>query len=65
MIMRYLVIGLMFITSQFYVNAQADNETITIYLVRHSEKDLASSNQSDPQLTQCGEQRSKALSNFF
>lgn len=65
MIMRYLVIGLMFITGQFYVSAQADNETITIYLVRHSEKDLASRNQSDPQLTQCGEQRSKALSNFF
>ncbi|MDC3350418.1 histidine phosphatase family protein [Flavobacteriaceae bacterium] len=65
MIMRYIAIILMFIAGQLCVNAQSDNETITIYLVRHSEKDLASNNQSDPQLTQCGEQRSEALSKFF
>ena len=63
--MRYIAIILMFIAGQLCVNAQSDNETITIYLVRHSEKDLASNNQSDPQLTQCGEQRSEALSKFF
>jgi len=43
--MRYIAIILMFIAGQLCVNAQSDNETITIYLVRHSEKDLASNNQ--------------------
>lgn len=37
----------------------------TIYLVRHSEKEVASDNYSDPPLTHCGEQRSKSLSRFF
>lgn len=37
----------------------------TIYLVRHSEKDLSSDNYSDPPLTPCGEQRSENLRNFL
>lgn len=37
----------------------------TIYLVRHSEKDVSFNNSADPPLTPCGEQRSKSLSRFF
>ena len=37
----------------------------TIYLVRHSEKDVSSNNSADPPLTPCGEQRSESLSNFL
>jgi len=37
----------------------------TIYLVRHSEKDLSSNNSADPPLTPCGEQRSESLSRFL
>ena len=55
----------MFLGVQFNIVAQANNETFTIYLVRHSEKDLTSSNYSDPPLTDCGEQRSKSLSDFL
>ena len=47
------------------VSAQIDDEIVTIYLVRHSEKDLLSNDQSDPPLSQCGEQRSESLSLFF
>ncbi len=44
--------------------AQSD-DLFTIYLVRHSEKDYSSPNQSDLPLSPCGEQRSKALSTFL
>ena len=37
----------------------------TIYLVRHSEKDVSSNNPADPPLTPCGEQRSESLSHFL
>jgi len=37
----------------------------TIYLVRHSEKDVSSNNPADPPLTPCGEQRSESLSLFL
>jgi len=38
----------------------------TIYLVRHSEKEAASTmDSSDPPLTPCGEQRSESLSRFL
>lgn len=50
---------------QSCVDAQKDSELFTIYLVRHSEKDLTSNNHSNPPLSQCGEQRSKNLSNFL
>jgi broad specificity phosphatase PhoE len=45
--------------------AQNGNELFTIYLVRHSEKDLTSNNGGDPPLTQCGAERSKHLSSFL
>ena len=44
--------------------AQKD-DLFTIYLVRHSEKDLSSENESDPPLTKCGKQRSESLSAFL
>ena len=40
-------------------------ELFTIYLVRHSEKDLTSENEADPPLTKCGKQRSESLSTFL
>ena len=42
-----------------------NNGVFTIYLVRHSEKDVSFNNSADPPLTYCGEQRSKSLSRFF
>lgn len=43
-----------------------NNGFYTIYLVRHSEKEVSSSMYgSDPPLTPCGEKRSKSLSNFL
>lgn len=42
-----------------------NSELFTIYLVRHSEKDVTSGNYSDPRLTECGEQRSESLSRFM
>ena len=47
------------------VCAQNNNEIFTIYLVRHSEKDVASNNSADPPLTQCGQQRSEHLNSFL
>ena len=48
----------------FDVLAQSD-DAFTIYLVRHFEKDHFSDNVSDLPLSECGEQRSKALSYFL
>jgi broad specificity phosphatase PhoE len=45
--------------------SQKNSKMFTIYLVRHSEKDLTSDNHSDPPLTPCGEQRSESLSSFL
>ncbi len=41
------------------------HEHFTIYLVRHAEKNLSSTNSSDPELTPCGEQRAEGLKVFF
>ena len=54
--------------SFFSVNdliTHTDQETFTIYLIRHSEKDLFSENQSDPPLTKCGIKRTDYLRSFF
>ena len=45
--------------------AQKSNELYTIYLVRHSEKDLTSNIGGGPPLTKCGAQRSEHLSSFL
>ena len=46
-------------------NLTNHNELFTIYLVRHSEKELVPSDISDPKLTPCGKKRSESLSNFL
>jgi len=45
--------------------APKSNELFTIYLVRHSEKDLDAGQPSDPPLTACGTARSEHLSTFL
>ena len=62
---RYLIIILIILWFQPHSEAQEKSELFTIYLVRHSEKDLTSDNHSDPPLTKCGEQRSESLSHFL
>ncbi|MDA7706004.1 MAG: phosphoglycerate mutase family protein [Flavobacteriaceae bacterium] len=62
---KYFIIISMILGFQSCVDAQKDSELFTIYLVRHSEKDLTSNNHSNPPLSQCGEQRSENLSNFL
>ena len=47
------------------INAQKSNEIFTLYLVRHSEKDISKKNYFDPPLTECGQKRSEHLSNFL
>jgi len=65
MTIKYITI--IFIILGFQPNGctQENNEIFTIYLVRHSEKDLTFDTTSDPPLTPCGEQRSESLSNFL
>ena len=62
---KHFIIFLMTLGLQSCVGAQKDSEIFTIYLVRHSEKELTSSNHSDPPLSKCGEQRSESLSSFL
>ena len=45
--------------------AQTEGESFTIYLIRHSEKDLLSENQLDPPLTTCGIERSEHINSYF
>jgi broad specificity phosphatase PhoE len=65
MMKKNLAILLIILGFQSAVTAQENKEIFTIYLVRHSEKDLTTNNPSDPPLTQCGAQRSESLSNFL
>lgn len=53
-----------FISANHIISEKAE-ETFTIYLIRHSEKDLFSENQFDPPLTACGIKRSEYLNSFF
>jgi broad specificity phosphatase PhoE len=62
---RYITVMLIILGFQTDACAQKNEEIFTIYLVRHSEKNLASDSPSDPPLTLCGEQRSESLSSFL
>ena len=62
---KYFITILIILGFQSNVHSQENNEIFTIYLVRHSEKDLSSNNSSDPSLTKCGKQRSENLSRFL
>lgn len=63
MTIKYLAIALIVLGIQPGACAQKNNETFTIYLVRHAEKEVA--DHADPPLTPCGEKRSERLSSFF
>ena len=63
-----LILALLFFMLCFtkeHLIAQTDGESFTIYLIRHSEKDILSENQLDPPLTTCGIKRSEYLRSFF
>jgi hypothetical protein len=62
---KFFIIILLILGVQFNIHSQESNETFTIYLVRHAEKDLFSNNSTDPPLTKCGEKRSENLSTFL
>ena len=62
---KYLIIIIIILGFHSSLGAQNDDELVTIYLVRHSEKDLLSNDHSDPPLSKCGEQRSESLSVFL
>jgi broad specificity phosphatase PhoE len=64
MIKKYLILLMLIIGFQSCQTVK-NNGVFTIYLVRHSEKDVSFNNSADPPLTHCGEQRSKSLSRFF
>ena len=64
---KLILIFLIFLLSFSKGNliAQTDQATFTIYLIRHSEKEIFSENQLDLDLTECGIKRSEYLSSFF
>lgn len=63
---RILILQLLMILSfQIRIHSQTDNKIFTIYLVRHSEKDILSNNHSDAHLTECGKQRAESLGRFL
>ena len=64
MLRKHLLFCLVIIGTTSTVHAQTE-DIFTIYLVRHSEKDHTSQNQSDLPLSQCGQQRSEVLSIFL
>jgi broad specificity phosphatase PhoE len=62
----FILLGILTVSGFWSVGyGQDTNELYTIYLVRHSEKDLTSNIGGDPPLTKCGAQRSKHLSSFL
>ena len=63
MIIKYLYLVLISFVFSTVVYSQNNNEIFTIYLVRHSEKEISSNN--NPELTKCGDLRSENLSIFF
>ena len=62
---EFFIIILLILGFQSDIHSQENDGTFTIYLVRHSEKDLFSNNSTDPPLTKCGKQRSENLSTFL
>ncbi len=64
MIKKYLILIIAF-TGLHSCTIFNDEEIFTIYLVRHSEKELSADESSDPSLTTCGKERSNRLKDFF
>ena len=65
--MKKIITCLLFLvcTSNYNLIAQTDSVSFTIYLIRHSEKDIFSENQTDPPLTECGKKKIRKLKLFF
>ena len=63
MIIKQLHTILLSLFLSSFAYGQNSNEIFTIYLVRHSEKEISSNN--NPDLTKCGDLRSENLSIFF
>jgi broad specificity phosphatase PhoE len=63
MIIKYLYLVLISFVFSTVVYSQNNNEIFTIYLVRHSEKEISSN--INPELTKCGYLRSENLSFFL
>lgn len=63
MIIKYLYLVLISFVFSTVVYSQNNKEIFTIYLVRHSEKEISSNN--NPELTKCGYLRSENLSFFL
>ncbi|MEP2025737.1 MAG: phosphoglycerate mutase family protein [Reichenbachiella sp.] len=61
---NFLVIIVAFLCFQCENKPQAEEKIFTIYLVRHAEKDTASSS-NDPALTICGLERSEQLAELL
>jgi phosphohistidine phosphatase SixA len=60
--MNRLLILLIFVGLTIPVLSQ---DSFTIYLVRHAEKEVSETNPSDPELTACGQERAKSLAHFL
>lgn len=60
-ILLFYILILSFQSCQVVKNKQF----FTVYLVRHSEKELSEMDHSDPSLTPCGQKRSESLSRFL
>ena len=58
---KYITIFIIILGAHSCIISQ-ESEFFTIYLVRHSEKDISL---NDPPLSDCGKQRSESLSHFF
>lgn len=54
------------LSSQLISIAQSNDESFTIYLVRHAEKEVADADMSkNPRLTKCGSLRAESIANFL
>lgn len=62
--MKRILYFILFIACQLSCTSTSE-ETFTIYLVRHAEKDVSDKTNSDPALTPCGEERAESLAVFF
>jgi len=57
---------LVLLSSQLISVAQSNDESFTIYLVRHAEKEVADADMSkNPRLTNCGSLRAESIANFL
>ena len=63
--MSPMIIVILILGSITMACAQSNDEMYTIYLVRHAEKEVSSDDPKDPNLTDCGQQRSQSIAEFL